>query len=142
MIYYSNLHVDFVPLDCGWLCVSMSVQNTKRGAQFMSAYCRYVVYHNAVIVYLAGVQGKATNIGAEGAVEVVRHFAVVAFHRQVWCLLGGIHRHQLSSQWRWWRTHPMMSPMRLDTVHAIGRALVIHPSDGKALTMVGDGAFA
>jgi hypothetical protein len=53
MIYYSNLHVDFAPLDCGWLCVSLSVQNAKRGAQLMSAYCRYVVFHNSVIVYLA-----------------------------------------------------------------------------------------
>ncbi len=52
MIYYSNLHVDFVPLDCGWLIVSLSVQNAKRGAQLISAYCRYVVYHIAVIVYL------------------------------------------------------------------------------------------
>ena len=53
MIYYSNRHVDFASLDCGWLCVSLSVQNAKKGAQLITTYCRYVVYHNAVIVYLA-----------------------------------------------------------------------------------------
>jgi hypothetical protein len=31
MIYHSYLHVGFAPLDCGWLCVSLSVQNAKRG---------------------------------------------------------------------------------------------------------------
>ncbi len=39
--------------------MSLSVQNGKRGAQFMSAYCRYVVYYNAVIVYLLACGGSA-----------------------------------------------------------------------------------
>ena len=39
--------------NCGWLCVSLSVQSVKGGSHFLSTYCRYVVYHNAVIVYLA-----------------------------------------------------------------------------------------
>jgi hypothetical protein len=36
---------------------------------------------------------------------------------------------------------PMMSPTRPDTVHAIGRVRVVHPSDVKALTLVGEGFF-
>ena len=39
--------MDFAPLDCAWLCVSLSVKNVKKGTQLISAYCRYVVYHNA-----------------------------------------------------------------------------------------------
>ena len=35
----------------------------------------------------------------------------------------------------------MMSPMRPEMVHAMGQALVIYPSDRKALMLVGDGAF-
>ncbi len=61
MIYCSNLHVDFAPLDCGWLCVSLSVQNAKRGAHLMSTYCRYVVYHNVVIIYLAALPISANS---------------------------------------------------------------------------------
>ena len=38
----------------GWLCVSLSVQSAKGGSHFLSTYCRYVEYHNAVFVYLAG----------------------------------------------------------------------------------------
>jgi hypothetical protein len=75
MIYYSNLHVDFAPLDCGWLCVSLSVQNAKRGAQFMSAYCGYVVYHNAVIVYLAAATGQRLRDGFAAATP--RHDAAM-----------------------------------------------------------------
>jgi hypothetical protein len=33
----------------------------------------------------------------------------------------------------------MMSPVRPETVHAMERVRVIHPSDGKALTLVGVG---
>jgi hypothetical protein len=34
-----------------------------------------------------------------------------------------------------------MSPMRPDTVHAMDQALVIHPSNEKALMLVGDGGL-
>ena len=46
--------------NCGWVCVSVSVQNAKGGSHFVFTYCSYVVYHNAVIVYLADFPSSET----------------------------------------------------------------------------------